>query len=96
MTEITPAIVDAIKGIKGVLDVDKSEDLFIVSCSEDLRPQIEKAIVDNKGLLVRMKMQSYISSVKVDVDEGEIVLKSEGEIVVHPAPVGALLGDDTL
>jgi hypothetical protein len=96
ITEITSDIIDAIKGIKGVLNVDKPEDLLIVSCSEDLRPQIEKAIVDNKGLLVRMKMQSYISSVKVDVDEGEIVLKSEGEIAVHPAPVGALLGEDTL
>jgi len=53
-------------------------------------------IVDNKGLLVRMKMQSYISSVKVDVDEGEIVLKSEEKLVLHPAPVGALLGDDKL
>ncbi len=75
-----------------VLNVDRSEDLLIVSCAEDLRPQIEKAILDNKGLLVRMKMQSYISSVKVDVEAGEIVLKSEGEIVVPPAPIEAVSG----
>jgi hypothetical protein len=92
ITEITSDIIDSIKRIKGVLNVDKSEDLLIVSCAEDLRPPIEKAIVDNKGLLVRMKMQSYISSVKVDVEAGEIVLKSEGEIVVHPAPIEAVSG----
>jgi len=59
LTEITSAIVDAIKKIKGVVGVERSGDLLLVSCSEDLRPQIAKAIVNNNGLLVQMKIQSY-------------------------------------
>ena len=39
--------------------MQKSGDLLLVSCKEDLRPQIAKAIVDNNGLLVQMKIQSY-------------------------------------
>jgi len=33
--------------------------LLLVGCSEDLRPQIARTIVDNNGLLVQMKIQSY-------------------------------------
>ena len=33
--------------------------MLVVSCSKDLRPQIAKAVVDNKGLLEQMKIQSY-------------------------------------
>jgi len=59
LTEITSAIVDAIKGIKGVLSVDSAKDKLSIGCSEDLRPQIAKAIVDVDGLMVEMKIQSY-------------------------------------
>ncbi|GAI08416.1 unnamed protein product, partial [marine sediment metagenome] len=34
-------------------------DLLLITCVEDLRPQIAKAIVDNNGLLIQMKIQSY-------------------------------------
>jgi len=59
LAETTPALIDSIKRIKGVVSVEKSGDLLLVSCLEDLRPQIAKAIVDNNGLLVQMKIQSY-------------------------------------
>ncbi len=59
LAETTPALIDCIKRIDGVLDVEKSGDLLLISCSEDLRPQIAKVIVDNNGLLVQMKIQSY-------------------------------------
>jgi len=59
LTEITSDIVDSIKRISGVVGVERSGDLLLVSCSEDLRPQIAKAIVDNNGLLVNMNIQSY-------------------------------------
>ncbi len=59
LSEITSALVDCIKRIKGVVSVDRSGDLLLVSCQEDLRPQIAKAVVDNGGLLVQMKIQSY-------------------------------------
>ena len=59
LTEITSAIIDAIKRLKGVLSVERSADLLSISCSKDLRPQIAKAIVDAGGLLVEMKIQSF-------------------------------------
>jgi ABC-2 type transport system ATP-binding protein len=59
LTEITSDIIDHIKKIKGVADAKRSGDLLLVSCSEDLRPQIAKAIVDSGGLLVEMKIQRY-------------------------------------
>lgn len=59
LAETTSALVDCIKRIDGVASVERSGDLLIVSCLEDLRPQIAKAIVDNGGLLIQMKIQSY-------------------------------------
>lgn len=94
VTEITLTIIDAIKVIKGVLSVDRSEDLLTIYCSEDLKSQIEKTIKDNNGLLDHIKMQSYTSKALVDVGENEIVLKTGEKFVVHPAPVGALPGKD--
>ncbi len=59
LTEITSDIIDHIKKIKGVADVKRSDDVLLVGCSADLRPQIAKAIVDSGGLLVEMKIQRY-------------------------------------
>ena len=59
LAEITSALVEAIKKINGVVEVERSGDLLLVSCAEDLRPQIARTIVDNNGLLVSMKIQSY-------------------------------------
>ena len=59
LTEITSALIDCIKRIKGVVSVERSGDLLLISCSEDLRAQIAKAIVEADGLLVEMKIQSY-------------------------------------
>jgi len=59
VAEITSAIVDSIKRIEGVVNVQQSGDLLLVSCQKDLGPQIAKAIVDNNGLLLQMKVQSY-------------------------------------
>lgn len=59
LAETTSALVDCIKRIDGVVGVEKSDDLLLISCLEDIRPQIAKAIVDNNGLLVGIKIQSY-------------------------------------
>ncbi len=59
LAEVTPALVDCIKRLDGVVNVERSENLLLVSCSEDLRPQIAKVIVDNNGLLEEVKIQSY-------------------------------------
>ncbi len=59
LAETTSALVDCVKRIDGVVGVERSGDLLLISCLEDLRPQIAKAIVDNNGLLIQMKIQSY-------------------------------------
>jgi len=59
LTETTSGLIDSIRRIDGVVSVERSGDLLLISCSQDLRPQIAKAIVDNNGLLVQMKIQSY-------------------------------------
>lgn len=59
LAETTSGIVDSINRVKGVVEVERSGDLLLISCDEDLRPQIAKTIVDNNGLLVSMKIQSY-------------------------------------
>ena len=59
LAETTSALVDCIKQIDGVVGVERSGDLLLVNCLEDIRPQIAKAIVDNGGLLTQMKIQSY-------------------------------------
>jgi len=59
VAEITSAILDSIKRIEGVVGIQRSGDQLMVSCQKDLGPQIAKAIVDNNGLLLQMKVQSY-------------------------------------
>jgi ABC-2 type transport system ATP-binding protein len=59
LAEITQEIIDSIKEIKGVTKVERHEDLLIVSCSEDLRRQISRAIQEKDGLVIQMKLQSY-------------------------------------
>jgi ABC-2 type transport system ATP-binding protein len=59
LTEITEAIVEAIKQISGVLSVEQSPSGLTINCSEDLRPQIARKIIDTGGLMVEMKIQSY-------------------------------------
>ena len=59
LTEITQAVIEAIKRISGVLSIERLKDKLSVSCSEDLRPQVARAIVDAGGLMVEMKIQSY-------------------------------------
>jgi len=59
LEKITSAIVDSIERIDGVVSVEKSDELLKVACDRDMRPQIAKAIVDSKGLLLEMKIQSF-------------------------------------
>ena len=59
LAEITSGLIDCIKRVKGVVSVERIEDSLLASCSEDLRAEIAKAIVEAKGLLVEMKIQSY-------------------------------------
>jgi len=94
MTEIIPAVIEAIKAMKGILSVESSGNLLTVHCSEDLKADIEKTIQDSGDFLVHIKVKSYVSKALVDVADSEIVLKTDEEPFPGMTAVGALLGDD--
>lgn len=52
-------LVSSIRDIKGVRGVESTDDLLVVSCDEDLRPQLARTVVDNDCLLVQMRIQEY-------------------------------------
>ena len=83
------AIINAIKAIKGVLNVDWSEERLTVRSSDDLKSQIEKVMLDNNGSWDKVKSKTYVSFVIVDLKEQEIVVRSEDRFVTHPVAVGA-------
>jgi ABC-2 type transport system ATP-binding protein len=59
LAEVTADIVDEIRAIKGVISLEHSENTLNITCSEDLRRQISKAISDKNGLITQMRLQSY-------------------------------------
>ena len=59
VSEPTSKLMKSIKKIKGVTNVESSGDVLLISCDEDLRPQIARTIVDSDSLLVQMKIEEY-------------------------------------
>jgi ABC-2 type transport system ATP-binding protein len=59
LSEINQDIIDAIKNVRGVLSVERSGDILSITCSEDLRRQISRAIQDKNGLVLQMKQESH-------------------------------------
>jgi ABC-2 type transport system ATP-binding protein len=59
LSEINADILQAIKSVKGVLNVDQVENALQITCTEDLRREISKVISDKNGLITQMKLQSY-------------------------------------
>jgi ABC-2 type transport system ATP-binding protein len=59
LSEINADIIQGIKAIKGVLNVDQIENGLHITCSEDLRRQISKIISDKNSLITQMNLQSY-------------------------------------
>jgi ATP-dependent Clp protease ATP-binding subunit ClpC len=92
-TETIPAIINAIKQIKGVLNLDAQDNRMTIYCTKDLRDLIEGTIKDHNGLLVEMKMHKYVSKALVDVKDGEIIVKTKEKLLPHPSTVGALSGE---
>jgi len=93
MTEVSPAVVDAVKALKGVLSVESSEKMLTVYSSDDLKAEIERISQENGDILAHLKMHGYVSKALVDVADNEIVLKTD-EAPFPGMAVGALLGDD--
>ena len=55
----SPELIDVIRGIKGVLNVNAQEDMLFVSTDADLRAEISKAVVQNDFPLIQMKVQEF-------------------------------------
>jgi len=72
VSEVTSIIIDAIRSISGVTSTEALGKDIIVNCERDLRPQIAKAVIDNNGQLIQMKIQSYSLE--------DIYLKYSGEV----------------
>ena len=56
---MTSAVVDAVKGIPGVEDVEAQERMLIVTASSDLRGQVSRAIIDSGALLLGMRIEEF-------------------------------------
>lgn len=59
VSQSTDKLIDCIKAIKGVTNVESSGELLLINCEQDLRPQIAKTVIDNNCLLVQMKIEEY-------------------------------------
>jgi ATP-dependent Clp protease ATP-binding subunit ClpC len=94
MTEASPAVVDAIKALNGVLSVESSGRELRVYSTEDLKAEIERISRENSDILAHLKTHSYVSKALVDVADSEVVLKTDEAPFPGMAAVGALLGDD--
>lgn len=55
----SPQLVDVIKKIKGVLNVEAEANTLVVSTESDLRAEISKAVVGNDVPLIQVKIQEF-------------------------------------
>jgi ATP-dependent Clp protease ATP-binding subunit ClpC len=80
-SEVSPDQLETIGKISGVFNVAKAEGSVLVYADRDLKSEIMTTLsVDEK----KISLRSYVSSVVVDISEGEIVLNSEDDIVTRP------------
>jgi len=52
----SPELIPNLERVKGIINIEREGEMLFIRCDEDLRPQIAKAIVDSKSLLVQMRM----------------------------------------
>ncbi len=52
-------MVDAVRKVKGVQQVDVAEKMLIVTAESDLRGQVSRAIIDAGALLLGMRIEEY-------------------------------------
>jgi len=59
VSQANPRLIDSLKQVEGIEEVQSSGDSLLITCNEDLRSQIAKVIVDSDSLLVGMKIEEY-------------------------------------
>ena len=52
-------LLDSLKRVAGVREIQSSGNSLFITCDEDLRTQIAKGIIDSGSLLVEMKVEEY-------------------------------------
>lgn len=59
LAEIVPGLIDVLKSVKGINNVEQEENTLIINCDEDLRKEISRVINEKNGLITQMKLRSY-------------------------------------
>ncbi len=59
VAQANPGLIDSIKRVSGVREVQSSGNSLLVTCDEDLRSRIAKVVVDSGSMLVGMKIEEY-------------------------------------
>ena len=54
-----PKLIESLKRVNGVMEVQSSGNLLFISCDKDLRGQLSRVIVDSGSLLLEMKIEEY-------------------------------------
>ena len=57
LSEVTPGILDRMKKIDKVINIDRRENALEITCDEDVRHQISKIVLENNILLTRMNIK---------------------------------------
>ena len=58
-TQPSSQLVDVIRGIKGVIDVESEGNMLLVGTDSDLRGEISKAVVQNDVPLIQIRIQEF-------------------------------------
>ncbi len=59
VSPVSDRLLTVVRGVRGVSNVDVEGDRLLISCDEDIRPQIARAIIDSESLLLQMKIEEY-------------------------------------
>jgi len=59
VSKVTPNLINSIKEIEGVKNIEKSDNHFLVKCDRDLREKISRTIVESGSLPLQIKTQDY-------------------------------------
>ncbi len=57
--QASPGLIDVIRGIKGVVNVEAEGNTLVISTESDLRAEISKAVVENNVPLIQVKIQEF-------------------------------------
>ncbi len=84
MPEVSPALEEAFKGIDEVLGLEQAGSLLRLYCAKSIKAQLEKMVKDITGAEVSVKVHEYVSKAVIDVEGGEIVLKTDEPSLLPP------------